>query len=280
MQKDKVTIPILHQMKQEGQKITMLTAYDYPFALLVDKAKIEIVLVGDSLGNVVLGYESTIGVTMDEMLHHAKAVKRAVKRAFLIGDMPFMSYNVNTEKAIENAGRFLKEAGCEAVKLEGGLEVAETVSCIVKAGISVLGHIGLTPQTVSKLGGYKVQGKEAKKAKKMINSAKKLEEAGCFALILECIPETLAKIITSELNIPTIGIGAGPHCDGQVLVVHDLLGMSAGFKPKFVKNYANLSKDITSAIESFKKEVKENKFPSREYSFHMKEEEIRKIKRK
>jgi len=279
MQKDKVTIPILHQMKQEGQKITMLTAYDYPFALLVDKAKIEIVLVGDSLGNVVLGYESTIGVTMDEMLHHAKAVKRAVKRAFLIGDMPFMSYNVNTEKAIENAGRFLKEAGCEAVKLEGGLEVAETVSCIVKAGISVLGHIGLTPQTVSKLGGYKVQGKEAEKAKKIIDSAKKLEEAGCFALILECIPETLAKIITSELNIPTIGIGAGPHCDGQVLVIHDLLGMSDGFKPKFVKNYANLSKDITSAIESFKKEVKENKFPSREYSFHMKEEEIKKLKR-
>lgn len=279
MEKDKVTIPILHQMKQEGQKITMLTAYDYPFALLVDKAKIEIVLVGDSLGNVVLGYESTIGVTMDEMLHHAKAVKRAVKRAFLVGDMPFMSYNVNTEKAIENAGRFLKEAGCEAVKLEGGLEVAETVSCIVKAGISVLGHIGLTPQTVSKLGGYKVQGKEAEKAKKIIDSAKKLEEAGCFALILECIPETLAKIITSELNIPTIGIGAGSHCDGQVLVIHDLLGMSAGFKPKFVKNYANLSKDITSAIESFKKEVKESKFPSREYSFHMKEEEIKKIKR-
>lgn len=279
MQKDKVTIPILHQMKQEGQKITMLTAYDYPFALLVDRAKIEIVLVGDSLGNVVLGYESTIGVTMDEMLHHAKAVKRAVKRAFLVGDMPFMSYNVNTEEAIENAGRFLKEAGCEAVKLEGGLEATETVSCIVKAGISVLGHIGLTPQTVSKLGGYKVQGKKAEKAKELIDSAKKLEEAGCFALILECIPEALAKIITSELNIPTIGIGAGPHCDGQVLVIHDLLGMSAGFKPKFVKNYANLSKDITSAIESFKKEVKENKFPSQEYSFHMREEEIEKIKR-
>jgi 3-methyl-2-oxobutanoate hydroxymethyltransferase len=277
MEKDKITITVLSKMKKEAEKITMLTAYDYPLASLLDKAGIEIILIGDSVGNTVLGYESTVAVTMDEMIHHAKAVKKGVKRAFLIGDMPFMSYNITPEEAIRNAGRFLKEAGCEAVKLEGGLEVVETVSQIVKAGIPVLGHIGLTPQTVSKLGGYKVQGKKLAQAKELIDSSLKLEEAGCFGLILECLPKELAKIITEKVKIPTIGIGAGPHCDGQVLVLHDLLGLSGAFKPKFVKNYATLSEDITSAVESYKKEVKENKFPLDEHSFHINKDELKKL---
>ncbi len=279
MKEDKVTIPLLHKMKKESQKITMLTAYDYPFALLIDKCGIEIILVGDSVGNVVLGYESTVGVTMDEMIHHTKAVRRAVKRAFLIGDMPFMSYNISIQEAVRNAGRFMKEAGCDAVKLEGGLDVCDTASAIVKAGIPVLGHIGLTPQTVSKLGGYKVQGRLAKEAERLIDSAVELEKAGCFAIVLECLPEELARIITKKLSIPTIGIGAGLYCDGQVLVIHDLLGITTGFRPKFVKNYANLSDEISQAINNFKEDVKQNRFPARDYVFHMKEEELKKIKR-
>ena len=278
MKEDKVTIPLLHKMKKENQKITMLTAYDYPFALLIDKCGIEIILVGDSVGNVVLGYESTVGVTMDEMIHHTKAVRRAVKRAFLIGDMPFMSYNISIQEAVRNAGRFMKEAGCDAVKLEGGFDVCDTVSAIIKAGIPVLGHIGLTPQTVSKLGGYKVQGKLAKEAERLIDSAVELEKAGCFAIVLECLPEELARIITKKLSIPTIGIGAGLYCDGQVLVIHDLLGITTGFRPKFVKNYANLSDEILQAINNFKEDVKQSRFPARDYVFHMKEEELKKIK--
>jgi len=278
MKEDKVTIPLLHKMKKENQKITMLTAYDYPFALLIDKCGIEIILVGDSVGNVVLGYESTVGVTMDEMIHHTKAVRRAVKRAFLIGDMPFMSYNISIQEAVRNAGRFMKEAGCDAVKLEGGLDVCDTVSAIIKAGIPVLGHIGLTPQTVSKLGGYKVQGRLAKEAERLIDSAVELEKAGCFAIVLECLPEELARIITKKLSIPTIGIGAGLYCDGQVLVIHDLLGITTGFRPKFVKNYANLSDEILQAINNFKEDVKQSRFPARDYVFHMKEEELKKIK--
>jgi 3-methyl-2-oxobutanoate hydroxymethyltransferase len=275
----KVTIPKLKKMKKDKEKITMLTAYDYPFAKLIDQCDIEVVLVGDSVGNAVLGYKSTIGVTMDEMIHHAKAASKGIEKALLIGDMPFMSYNVSKEETVKNAGRFLKEAGCDAVKIEGGLEVTDAVSSIVKAGIPILGHIGLTPQTVSKLGGYKVQGKDAKKAEQLIKEAKALEKAGCFAIVLECVPDELAKIITEEIDIPTIGIGAGPFCDGQVLVVHDILGLSGKFRPKFAKQYADLSKEITSAVNKFKEEVKNSNFPQDKHCFHIKKEELKKIKR-
>lgn len=278
MTQDKITILTLQKMKKDKDKITMLTAYDCPTASLIDESGIEIILVGDSVGNVILGYDSTVPVTMDEMIHHAKAVRRGVKNAFLVGDMPFMSYNINKEEAIRNAGRFLKEAGCDAVKLEGGLEVIEVVKEMVKAGISVLGHLGLTPQTVSKLGGFKVQGKDAKRAQEIIDSSVELEKAGCFGIILECVPDKLAKIITEKLSISIIGIGAGLYCDGQVLVIHDLLGLLKGFRPKFVKQYANLSKDILGAIDTFRQEVKKGKFPTSEHSFTMKDEETRKLK--
>jgi 3-methyl-2-oxobutanoate hydroxymethyltransferase len=214
---------------------------------------------------------------MEEMLHHCKAVRRAVKNSFLIGDMPFMSYNNTRKDAIKNAGRFLKEAGCEAVKLEGGIEVADTAKCIVKAGIPVLGHLGLTPQTVSKLGGYKVQGRSAGKAKEIIESAQALEEAGCFAIVLECIPWQVAKIISEKLKIFTIGIGAGPYCDGQVLVIYDLLGASFGHNPSFAKQYANIASVVSKAITNYKKEVLSGKFPSSKRSFSMKKEELKKI---
>lgn len=277
-ERDKVTIINLKEMKKSNQKITMLTAYDYPFASLVDEAGIDIVLVGDSLGNVILGYDSTVPVTMDEMLHHAKAVRRAVKSSLLIGDMPFMSYNINREEAIRNAGRFLKEAGLDAVKLEGGLEAAETISSIDKAGIPVLGHLGLTPQTFSKLGGYKVQGKDYEKAREIMDSAMALEKAGCFALVLECIPSALAGLITKRLSIPTIGIGAGPDCDGQVMVTHDILNLSKKFKPKFVKVYTDLSREMISAFNNFKDDVKNGKFPLPEHSFTIKDEILKKLK--
>jgi len=265
----KVTIPGLKQMKQEGRKITMLTAYDYPTAVLLDKAGIDILLVGDSLGMVVLGYENTLPVTMDEMLHHTKAVKRGCKRGLIVGDMPFLSFNVDSTQAIENAGRFIKEGGAEAVKLEGATEpVLRTIRCLVEAGIAVMGHIGLTPQLVHQMGGFKVQGREKESAELLIEGAGKLEDAGAFALVLEGIPADLARIITQKLSIPTIGIGAGPHCDGQVLVTHDLLGLSGAPKPKFVKQYASLHPLILSALSSFRQEVLEGKFPTDEYSYH------------
>lgn len=277
MENNKITLSTLKKSKKNNKKITMLTAYDYPQGLLVDKSGIDIVLVGDSLGNTVLGYESTVPVTMDEMLHHSKAVKRAVKNAFLISDMPFMSYNNTRKEAIKNAGRFLKEAGCDAVKLEGGLEVANTIKYIVKAGISVLGHLGLTPQTVSMLGGYKVQGRNAKKAHEIIEAALALEEAGCCGIVLECVPWQLAKIITQKLKIFTIGIGAGSYCDGQVLVLYDLLGASFNHKPSFAKQYADIATVVTKAIKSYKTDVTSGKFPSKKQSFSMKEEEWKKI---
>lgn len=277
MQNSKITLSTLRRAKESKRKITMLTAYNYPQGLLVDRAGIDIILVGDSLGNTVLGYESTVAVTMDEMLHHSKAVRRAVKSSFLIGDMPFMSYNNTRKEAIKNAGRFLKEAGCDAVKLEGGTEVVNAVKYIVKAGIPVLGHLGLTPQTVSMLGGYKVQGKKAKKAREIIEAAFALQEAGCFGLVLECVPWQLAKKITQELKIFTIGIGAGSNCDGQVLVLYDLLGVSLGHKPSFVKRYADVTSVITKAINNYKKDVTSGKFPSKKQSFSMKKDEWEKI---
>lgn len=277
MEPQKVTIAALQKKKETGKKITMMTAYDYPTANLVDQAGIDTILVGDSLGMVVLGYESTVPVTMDEMIHHCKAVTRGAKNSFIIGDMPFMSYQVSVEDAIHNAGRFIKEAGCESVKLEGGSEMAHVVKAIVDMGIPVCGHIGLTPQTATRLSGYNVQGKDAEGAKELLQSAKDLEEAGAFIIVMECIPDILASRITKELNIPTIGIGAGKDCDGQVLVYHDLVGLFERFTPKFVKQYLNLSPQIKDALVQFKKDVEIGTFPGPEHSFVMKTEETEKI---
>ena len=265
----KLNIQDIIMMKKNGEKISMLTAYDASFAGLIDATGIEMVLVGDSLGMVLLGYDSTIPVTMQEMLHHSRAVSRGVKRAVLVGDMPFMSYQVSESEAITNAGRFLKEAGCDAVKLEGGTEVCNTVKAIVRAGISVMGHIGLTPQTASQLGGYKVQGRDADSARKLLKSARDLEAAGAFSIVLECIPAELSAAITGAVSIPTIGIGAGKHCDGQVLVTHDMVGMFEKFIPSFVKQYANLASQIKEAVTSYHEEVKNGSFPSEDQSFNM-----------
>lgn len=265
----KLTIQDIITMKQNGERISMLTAYDASFAGLIDGAGIDMILVGDSLGNVLLGYDSTIPVTMEEMLHHCRAVRRGVKRAVLVGDMPFMSYQVSFSDSITNAGRFLKEAGCDAIKLEGGTEVCDTVRAIVRAGIPVVGHIGLTPQTASQLGGYKVQGKDADSARRLLQSARDLEAAGAFSIVLECIPAQLSEAITRTVAIPTIGIGAGKGCDGQVLVTHDMVGMFEKFTPSFVKQYVNLAPQIKEAVAAYHEEVKNGSFPSEEHSFNM-----------
>ena len=277
MDRKKVTISDMQQKKDKGQKITMMTAYDYPTAGLVDDAGIDSILVGDSLAMVTLGYDSTVPVTMDEMIHHCKAVTRGSRSSFIIGDMPFMSYQISVEKAIENAGRFIKEAGCDAVKLEGGSEMAPVVKAIVDAGIPLCTHIGLTPQTATKLSGFKVQGKDAEGARELVQSAKDLETAGSFMIVLECVPDLVGARITSELKIPTIGIGAGKECDGQVLVYHDLVGLFERFTPKFVKQYVNLAPLIRDALGQFKREVEEGEFPGPEHSFSMKPEEAEKI---
>ncbi|MDA8162307.1 MAG: 3-methyl-2-oxobutanoate hydroxymethyltransferase [Desulfobacteraceae bacterium] len=262
-----VTIPDLKKKAVTGEKIVMLTAYDYSFARFVDEADIDIILVGDSLGMTILGYDSTVSVTMDEMLHHAKAVRRGVKRAFIVADMPFLSYQVSEEDAVRNAGRFLKEAGCHGVKLEGGVDMAQVIKRVVKAGIPVMGHIGLTPQTVTALGGYKVQGKDAESAGRLVEDALAVEDAGAFAIVLECIPAGLAGLISQKLSIPTIGIGAGLDCDGQVLVVSDILGLFERFVPRFAKQYVNLAPQIRQAINDYAAEVREGRFPSAEHSF-------------
>lgn len=277
MEPKKITISQLQQKKEKGQKITMMTAYDYSSANFVDQAGIDIILVGDSLGMVMLGYNSTVPVTMDEMVHHCKAVCRIAKSSFVICDMPFLSYQVSIEKAIENAGRLVKETGCESVKLEGGSEMAPVVKAIVDAGIPVCAHIGLTPQTATKLSGFKVQGKDAESARQLIKSAKDLEEAGAFMIVMECIPEVLSARITNELHIPTIGIGAGKECDGQVLVYHDLVGLFERFTPKFVKQYVNLAPQIKGALVKYKEEVEAGTFPGPEHSFAMKAEEVSKL---
>lgn len=263
----RITTATVRNMKEKGQKITMLTAYDYPSALILDEAGVDILLVGDSLGMVVLGYESTVFVTMDEMIHHTKAVSRAAKRALVIGDMPFMSYQTSISDAIRNAGRFLQEAGAHGVKLEGGITVADTIRRIVATGIPVMAHIGLTPQSVHQIGGYKVQGKDETDAKKLIADAKILEEAGAFSIVLECIPAELAKRITQSISIPTIGIGAGSHCDGQVLVLHDMLGMFDKFAPKFSKIYCNLNDMMKDAVKQYSDEVRAGIFPEEKHSF-------------
>jgi len=277
MSRKKVTIAELRQKKEKGQKISMMTAYDYSSACLVDQAEIDTVLVGDSLGMVVLGYDSTVPVTVDEMIHHCKAVSRGTKSSFIIGDMPFMSYNINPEQAVENAGRFIKGAGCDAIKLEGGSDMAPTVKAVVRAGIPVCAHIGLTPQTATMLSGYNVQGKDAESARELLNSAKDLEDAGAFMIVFECIPDFLAERITKELKIPTIGIGAGKDCDGQVLVFHDLVGLFEKFTPKFVKQYINLAPKIREALIQYKEEVENGSFPGPEHSFAMNKEEAEKI---
>jgi len=268
MKNMKLTIPDIIA-KKGTEKISMLTAYDVSFARLLESQGVDMILVGDSLGMVVLGYESTVPVTMDEMIHHCKAVRRG-SSCFVVGDMPFLSYQVDIKEAITHAGRFIKEAGCDAVKLEGGLEVCDTVHAIVEAGIPVMGHIGLTPQTASQLGGYKVQGKDVESARKMLKDAQALDEAGVFAIVLECIPDALAKSITASISVPTIGIGAGSDCDGQVLVTHDLLGMFDKFVPSFVKKYAELAPQMKEAIAAFVSEVKTGNFPDEAHSFSMK----------
>ncbi len=259
------------------RKVTMLTAYDYPLASLIDRAGIDIILVGDSLANVVLGLDSTTQVGMSEMLHHTKAVSRAVKQALVVGDMPFESYQLKPEDALKNARRFIDEAGADAVKLEWFDRCLEVTETIIKSGIAVMGHIGLTPQTADKLGGFKVQGKDAESAKKLMQQACALAAAGCFAIVLECVPDKIAGMITEKIKIPTISIGAGVLCDGQVLVTYDLLGLFERYTPKFVKKYADLSSIITKAVQEYKKEVIEGTFPSPQHSFTIKEEELKKL---
>ena len=256
----------------------MLTAYDYPLASLLDQAEIDIVLVGDSLANVVLGLESTREVGMEAMLHHAKAVNRAVKNAMVVGDMPYEAYQPNPSTAVKNAKRFIKEAGCQAVKIEWFEQCLEVTEEIIRAGIPVMGHVGLTPQTADHLGGLKVQGKDAESAKQLIEHARDLERRGCFSIVLECIPDKIAQIITEELSIPTIGIGAGRHCDGQVLVTYDLLGLFNRYHPKFVKQFVNLSPLILQAVKQYKREVEENKFPDKKHSFLISREELERLR--
>jgi len=266
MAEQKVTTATIRERKTKGEKITMLTAYDYATAVVLDEAGVDIILVGDSLGMVVLGYDSTLPVTMGDMLHHTGAVVRGTKRALVIADMPFMSYQVSNEKAVHNAGRFLKEAGAQGVKLEGGKEIADLTRKITSIGIPVMGHLGLTPQSVHQMGGYKIQGKEDATAKKIMEDAKVIEEAGAFSVVLECVPAPLAKTITQSIGIPTIGIGAGVDCDGQVLVINDMLGMFERFTPTFVKRYLNLHAQMKESVRQYIDEVKSGAFPDEEHS--------------
>jgi 3-methyl-2-oxobutanoate hydroxymethyltransferase len=269
----KVTTLAFRRKKERGETITMLTAYDYPTALAIDQAGIDSILVGDSLGMVVLGYANTLPVTMEDMLHHCRAVARGAKYALLIGDMPFMSYQASPQDAVRNAGRFLQEAGMDAVKLEGGRDRLDAVRAIVSAGIPVMGHIGLTPQSVNQFGGFRPQGRDAAAAQVLLEDALLLQEAGCFGLVLESVPARLATLVSQRLEIPTIGIGAGGGCDGQVLVTHDLLGLFDRFTPKFVKKYADLHGEMARAFAEYKAEVENSAFPSQEHIVEMPEEE-------
>lgn len=272
-ERKKVTTRTFQRKKQRGEPITMLTAYDYPMALAVDQVGIDAILVGDSLGMVVLGYETTLPVTMEDMLHHCKAVARGAKYALRIGDMPFMSYQVSVEQAVRNAGRFLQEGGMDAVKLEGGRERADAIRAIVAAGIPVMGHIGLTPQSIHQLGGFRAQGRTAQAARRLVEDALILQDAGCFSIVLESVPARLATLISERLEIPTIGIGAGAGCDGQVLVTHDLLGFFDRFVPRFVKQYASLHQVIHEALLDYKADVESRQFPAEEHTFTIKDEE-------
>lgn len=273
----KITTATFGEMKKKNEKITMLTAYDYSMARLLDEAGTDCLLVGDSLGMTMLGYEDTLSVTMEDMIHHTKAVKRGAKNALVVADMPFLSYHINDEEAVRNAGRLVKEAGAHAVKLEGGQNVKSRIQAILAAQIPVMGHIGLTPQSVNMFGGFKVQGKSEIQAKQLIEDAKMLEALGCFSIVLECVPEKLAKIISEQLTIPTIGIGAGVGCDGQVLVIQDMLGMYTDMLPKFVKRYAVLKDEITLAVKQYNHEVKSGEFPEEKHTFKIDEEVLNKL---
>ncbi|NTW04700.1 MAG: 3-methyl-2-oxobutanoate hydroxymethyltransferase [Peptococcaceae bacterium] len=278
MNKKTITFQGFQEMKNKGQKFTMITAYDYPTAVLVDQSPIEMILVGDSLGMTVLGYDSTLPVTMEDMIHHSKAVLRGAPNTFVAVDMPFGSYNESISQAISNGNRLMKETGADCLKLEGGVNLAPTVRAFVDAGIPVMGHIGLTPQTASLLGGFKVQGKDAESAKKLMEDAMAIQEAGAFSLVMECVPSPLAKLVSEKLTIPTIGIGAGPDCDGQVLVFQDLVGLYKKFTPKFVKQYLDLGSQIADAFEEYANEVKNGTFPSAEYSFDMNPDFLKNLK--
>ena len=279
MEFKKVTILDIQQAKEEGRKLVMVTAYDYPFGLLATEAEVDIVLVGDSVGMVVMGLEGTVEVTMEHMIHHIKAVVRGCKGPLVVGDMPFMSYNTSIREAIHNAGRLMKEGGCDVVKLEGGVDFAATIEAIVKAGISVQGHIGLTPQTAGALGGFKMQGRDAMAAKRIVDDAKALENAGVFSIILEAVPAPLGKLVTEAVKVPVIGIGAGPDVDGQVLVTHDMIGLFDKFIPKFVKQYTQIRPTILDALNRFKEDVQSVTFPGPEHSFKMPDEALEQLKK-
>lgn len=266
------------EKKKKGERIVVLTAYDYAFAAVIDRSSVDMILVGDSLANVVLGLKSTRDVDLEIMLHHTKAVNRAVKNSLLVGDMPYDAYQVNPKDAVKNAKRFVDEAGCGAVKIEWFKDCLEVTENIVKAGIPVMGHVGLTPQTADRLGGFKVQGKDAGAAQKILTHAKELEAKGCFSIVLECIPDRLAGLITQTLKIPTIGIGAGAACDGQVLVIHDLLGLSQGFHPKFAKRYVNIAESVEKGVKLFCDEVRKGKFPDKAHSYTITDEEWGKLR--
>jgi 3-methyl-2-oxobutanoate hydroxymethyltransferase len=279
MSKPKVTVLDIQKAKEEKRNLVMVTAYDYPFGLMADEAGVDMVLVGDSLGMVVMGLEGTVAVTVEDMIHHIKAVVRGCKSPLVVGDMPFMSYNTSVREAILNAGRLLKEGGCDVIKLEGGVHFAPTVEAIVKAGIPVQGHIGLTPQTASALGGFRMQGKDAAAAKQIIDDARALEDAGAFSIVLEAVPAPLGKLVAESVKVPIIGIGAGPEVDGQVLVTHDMVGLFDRFVPKFVKQYTKIRPVILAALAEYKKEVQEGSFPGPEHSFKMPAETLSALKK-
>ncbi|MFC2020426.1 3-methyl-2-oxobutanoate hydroxymethyltransferase [Chloroflexota bacterium] len=276
----RITINKIREMKEKGEKISMLTAYDYSTAKIVDEAGIPMILVGDSLGMVMLGYESTVPVTMEVMLHHTKAVVRGTQRSLIVGDMPFMSYHVSVEDCLRNAARFIQEAGAQAIKLEGGVTVADKVKRVVESGIPVMGHIGLTPQSVNQLGGHRLQGRSPEAAIRIIEDAKALEEAGAFAVVLETLPAPLATLITEKISIPTIGIGGGPGCDGQVQIINDMLGSFTDFVPKHAKQYAKLADTMRNAIAEYDREVKAGNFPTEKHSFPMDESVLDELKAK
>lgn len=273
----KSTVSTFREQKAKGEKISMLTAYDYSTAKLMDEAGINGILVGDSLGMVVLGYEDTLPVTMEDMIHHTAAVCRGAKNTLVVGDMPFMSYQVSVEEAVYNAGRLMKEGRCQAVKLEGGASVCPQIRAITNASIPVMAHIGLTPQSINAFGGFKVQGKSEEAAKKLLEDAKAVEEAGAFAVVLECVPAKLAELISKSISIPTIGIGAGAGCDGQILVYQDMLGLFSDFTPKFVKKYANVGEMMTQAFRDYIADVQEGSFPAPEHTFAISEDVIKKL---
>jgi 3-methyl-2-oxobutanoate hydroxymethyltransferase len=273
----KVTVKHIIEKKKKGEKIVTITSYDYSFAKIVDANNFDLILVGDSLSMVVLGYKNTLSVSMDEMIHHTKAVSRAVSNALIVGDMPFLSYKIDIKEAVKNAGRFIQEGGAEAVKVEGGTEICPTIKAMINADIQVMGHIGLTPQAIYKFGGFLVQGKTLEAAKKLILDAKNLEETGVFSIVLESIPWQIAKLITSTVKVPTIGIGAGPYCDGQILVIHDMLGIFTEFKPKFLKYFGNIGESISQALNKYKNEVINGIYPDVEHSYEFPEQDLDKI---